>query len=302
MKRTRYLIVIFIVFFLSGCQRNSVDHQGVNPSKTPSQVPSKMPLNSQEQIEGTSAIPQVPEIKTDDILGEFTTSFDTSSKERKQNIAVAADKINGYILYPKDEFSACEVLAPFTKENGYKTARGFADGQIVDSIGGGACQVTSTLYNAVLGAELTVLERHAHSMTVSYVDLGHDAAIAENLKDFRFLNSMDTPIVIEANTKDDRSLTIRIRGIDSRNHEKRSFYFETKILEEINPGESVISYDDHQSKDYVKITQSAKKGYTVKVYKIINNDGTFLEPILINESIYQPSPQRMIVGTGKKLN
>ena len=87
-----------------------------------------------------------------------------------------------------------ETVAPFTAENGYAMAGSYLNGEVVDSMGGGICQVSTTLYNAVLRAELEVVERSPHSMTVHYVELSEDAAIAGTYKDFKFKNSTDYPI------------------------------------------------------------------------------------------------------------
>ena len=90
-----------------------------------------------------------------------------------------ASKLNGHIIYPGETFSVTAAVIPFTAENGYMLAPSYESGSVVDSYGGGICQVSTTLYNAVLDAELEVVERHNHSMTVSYVEASKDAAIAE---------------------------------------------------------------------------------------------------------------------------
>lgn len=106
--------------------------------------------------------------------------------------------IDGTLLYPGDEFSTYETVAPFSEANGYYMAGSYLNGKVVDSIGGGICQVSTTLYNAVLLAELDVTMRYNHSMVVSYVDPSADAAIAESSgKDFKFVNNTDYPIYIE---------------------------------------------------------------------------------------------------------
>ena len=101
------------------------------------------------------------------------------------------------------------------EKNGYYVAGAYSKGKVIDSIGGGACQVTTTLYNAVLEAELEIVERQAHSMTISYVDLSRDAAIAGTYKDLKFKNNTDVPILIEAYTKG-RKITFNIWGYETR--------------------------------------------------------------------------------------
>ena len=119
-------------------------------------------------------------------------------ERRKQNVAVGAEKINGTLVQPGEEFSVEAVVVPFDAENGYALAASYEMGKVVDSYGGGICQVSTTLYVAVLKAELEVTERYSHSMIVHYVDPSMDAAIAEGLKDLKFINNTDAPIYIEA--------------------------------------------------------------------------------------------------------
>ncbi len=133
-----------------------------------------------------------------DVLGSFTTSYSTSGPSRRANVENGCRLINGITLYPGEEFSTYNTVAPFTERNGYYMAGSYVNGKVVDSLGGGICQVSTTLYNAVLLSELEVTERHNHSMIVSYVDPSADAAIAESSgKDFKFVNNTEYPIYIE---------------------------------------------------------------------------------------------------------
>ena len=153
-------------------------------------------LNLETQVtEPEGSAEELANIK--DLLGSFTTSFSTSGSNRCKNVSSGASHINGTVLYPGEEFSAYETVSPFTETNGYAMAGSYLNGEVVDSMGGGICQVSTTLYNAVLRAELNVTERSPHSMTVHYVDLSEDAAIAGTYKDFKFVNSTEYPIYIE---------------------------------------------------------------------------------------------------------
>jgi vancomycin resistance protein YoaR len=115
-----------------------------------------------------------------DVLGTFTTSYSTSGSSRSANIANACSLINGTLVYPGEEFSTLDKITPFSEANGYFMAGSYLNGQVVDSLGGGICQVSTTLYNAVLLSELDVTERHCHSMIIGYVKPSMDAAIAES--------------------------------------------------------------------------------------------------------------------------
>ncbi len=236
------------------------------------------------------------EIDADAILGQYTTYFYNSAKARKKNIINAAKKINLKVVNPGEVFSTVEAISPITKENGYDDAGTYQDGNVVNAIGGGVCQLSSTLYNAVLGAELRVTERHPHSMTVSYVELGRDAAIAGDYMDFCFQNTMETPIVIETIVDPTGRLTVRIRGMELRDKNNRKVTYESIILETIEPGPAVITYDKNQSKNYVKVTQSAHNGYKVELYRLIHYQGELIDRILLNTSTYEAAPQHVIIG------
>jgi vancomycin resistance protein YoaR len=234
--------------------------------------------------------------KCDTILGTFSTTYTTSSADRAGNLANGAKLINNTVLYPGDVFSAYEKLTPFTVENGYYQAGAYANGRVVDSIGGGACQVTTTLYNAVLFSELEIVERAAHSMTIGYVDLSMDAAIAGTWKDLKFKNNTDVPIIIEAYTSG-RTITFNVWGNETRDKSNRRIEFETVVLDEKAPGPDVITEDPAQLTTYEVTTQSAHIGYTAELYKIVYENGVEVSRTRINKSIYNASPRYVTVGT-----
>ena len=163
--------------------------------------------------------------KVKDVLGTFTTNFKTSGSSRSANVRNGCQLINGTTLYPGDEFSTYNAVSPFTQANGYYMAGSYLNGQVVDSLGGGICQVSTTLYNAVLLSELEVTERHNHSMIVTYVDPSADAAIAESAgKDFKFVNNTEAPIYIEGYTTDDKTICFTIYGMETRNSNRQVRY------------------------------------------------------------------------------
>ena len=180
-----------------------------------------------------------------DVLGTYTTSYSSSGSDRSANVSNGCELINGTTVYPGESFSTYEAVAPFTEENGYYMAGSYLNGQVVDSIGGGICQVSTTLYNAVLLAELQVDERHNHSMIVNYVDPSMDAAIAESSgKDFVFTNNTEYPIYIEGYTSNKR-ITFTIYGVETRDSNRKVTY-ESEVLETIAPGAEVINQDSSQ--------------------------------------------------------
>ncbi|MCR5468746.1 MAG: VanW family protein, partial [Lachnospiraceae bacterium] len=127
-------------------------------------------------------------LRVKDLLGSYSTDFSSSAAGRYKNVQNGASKINGTVVYPGEQFSVYETVSPFEAENGYELAGSYENGTTVQTYGGGICQVSTTLYNAVIRAELQVDERHEHSMIVTYVKPSADAAIAGTYKDMKFTN------------------------------------------------------------------------------------------------------------------
>ena len=143
------------------------------------------------------------------LAGSCTTSFSTSSSNRINNIKVAAGHLNNMIIMPGQEVSVSTAILPRTSANGYREAGAYLNGETVMAIGGGICQVSSTVYNAVKNAGLVVLKRHPHSMPVHYLPLGLDAAISSGSKDLRFRNNYSAPVILQAYTEG-KKLTINV--------------------------------------------------------------------------------------------
>lgn len=234
--------------------------------------------------------------KCDTLLGSYTTEYASSAWGRAENLANGARLINNTVLYPGDIFSAYEHLSPFTKENGYQVAGAYLQGKVIDSVGGGACQVTTTLYNAILKSELEVVERQPHSMTISYVDLSRDAAIAGTSKDFKFKNNTDSPILIQATTKN-RTITFKVWGHETRDTAKRTIEFVSEVISKTNPPADVITKDPTKPTTYQEVTTPAHTGYKARLWKIVYEDGVQVDKIPVNTSNYQAAAKCIIVGT-----
>lgn len=233
--------------------------------------------------------------KVKDVLGTFTTSFKTSGSSRSANVRNGCQLINGTTLYPGDEFSTYEAVSPFSSANGYYMAGSYLNGQVVDSLGGGICQVSTTLYNAVLLSELEVTERHNHSMIVTYVDPSADAAIAESSgKDFKFVNNTETPIYIEGYTTDDKQITFTIYGMETREstHQVR---YESEVISKTYPDTEVIYTDASLPVGSVSV-QSAHVGYKANLWKIVTENGVEVSREQVNSSSYKVAPRTATVG------
>lgn len=159
------------------------------------------------------------EIRSNEI-GNYVTYYLESNKERSHNIQLAAEAINNVVLFPGETFSFNKVVGKRTKEKGYLKAPVIVKGELSEDIGGGICQVSSTLYNAVLFDGINIVERYSHSRNVPYVPPGKDATVSWWGPDFIFKNELSHPILIRSNAKDGR-LVVRIFTSDSaRTREK----------------------------------------------------------------------------------
>lgn len=234
--------------------------------------------------------------KVRDVLGTFTTSYKSSGASRSANVANGCRLIDGSTIYPGEEFSVLDTITPFTEANGYFPAGSYLNGLVVESVGGGICQVSTTLYNAVLLSELEVTERHNHSMIVNYVDPSADAAIAESGgKNFKFVNSTEHPIYIEGYTTSDKHITFTIYGVETRNA-GRHVSFKSEVLETTPASADQFVTDPSQNVGYVG-TQSAHLGYKAQLWKIVTENGETTKEV-VNSSNYKMVPKIITVGTG----
>ena len=250
-------------------------------------------LNLETQVtEPEGSAEELANIK--DLLGSFTTSFSTSGSNRCKNVSSGASHINGTVLYPGEEFSAYETVSPFTEANGYAMAGSYLNGEVVDSMGGGICQVSTTLYNAVLRAELNVTERSPHSMTVHYVDLSEDAAIAGTYKDFKFVNSTEYPIYIEGYTTSDKKITFNIYGKETR-PANRTIQYVSETLSVTDPGETVVQDASLAPGARVRV-QAGHKGIRSRLWKCVYIDGVEQEKTLLYTDTYNASKAIYHVG------
>lgn len=192
------------------------------------------------------------------LLASFTTAFSTANSNRAYNIYVAAKAIDGTMLKPGETFSFNKIVGPRSQEAGYKTAGVIVNNELVDGIGGGVCQVSSTLYNAVLLANLEIVERNNHSKSVAYLPLGRDATVAYDYLDFKFKNNSKAYVLIRAESEDGR-LMIRLFG-DKNPAEK------VDILTEINGGEGAS---------------------TVNTWRIVKKNGREIKRELVAKSTYR---------------
>ncbi len=229
------------------------------------------------------------------VLGTFTTIFDASNKNRTNNIALATKKINGTVILPGETFSYNQIVGKRTIQSGFKEAGAYAGGQVIQEVGGGICQVSSTLYNAVLYANLEIVERSNHYFQTSYVDAGRDATVSWGGPDFKFKNNRTYPIKIEASSKNGVS-KVSIKGI---NEEKEyEVVIQSKVTSIIQKN---VKYEEDSSLEssIERVKQEGHNGCTSKAYKILKFNGATISTELLSSDYYHALDKIVLKGTKK---
>lgn len=228
-------------------------------------------------------------------LSKYTTIYDAGNTNRASNIALAAKTINGTILLPGETFSYNGTLGNTTKEKGYKEGGAYVGGKVVQAYGGGICQVSTTLYNAVLYANLEIVERYNHSYAVSYVPAGRDATVSYGGKDFKFKNTRNYPIKIVANAKNG-VVSISIAGIK----EEKEYEIElTSTVLSTTPCSTVYENNSSLAEGKQKIIQKGHSGLKSIAYKIVKYNGKTISKTVLSKDTYKPMNKIVQVGTKK---
>ncbi len=230
-----------------------------------------------------------------DCLGDYSTSYNAGKASRSQNLVNGTNFINGVVLLPGESMSLYDYLAPYTEANGYATATAYADGGYVDSVGGGVCQISTTLYNALLEAELKVLTRSPHSLLVDYVEPGFDSAQSGTSKDLSFMNDTDYPVYIEA-WASGGTLYAAVWGRDDRPSNRTVRYY-NNIVSRTGAGEPVYTEDPSLPAGTQVVDQNSYDAVTAELYKEVSVDGVVVETTLMHTDRYQSSPAKVRVGT-----
>lgn len=245
-----------------------------------------------ETVEPRGSEEELAQVK--DLLGAYSTNFASSSAGRAQNVRNGVSKADGKILYPGEEFDLAKTVSPFTQENGYELAGAYQNGTTVESFGGGICQVATTLYNAVIRAELEVTMRFNHSMMVHYVEPSMDAAIAGDYKDLRFKNNLDAPVYIEGYCSGG-IIYFNIYGKETR-PANREISFESETVSTTEP-KTEFNLDGSGALGSVNVVQSPHSGCIAQLWKVVKVDGVEQSREIFNKSNYQASPKIITIGT-----
>ncbi len=201
-----------------------------------------------------------------DTLASFSTNLASSSSDRTDNIRLAASFINGTILLPGDVFSYNGTVGERTAERGFKGAGAYVNGRLVDEIGGGICQMSSTLYNAALLANLKIVERQNHSMTVAYLQSGRDATVNWGTIDFRFENNTAYPVQILASVEGKQVKTSIIGYRDS----DYTVEIERDVLSS-TPFQEITKVNDALAPGSKKVTVDGHSGAVVQTYRVVKD-------------------------------
>ena len=234
---------------------------------------------------GTEAFP--------DLLSTFSTKYDATNKNRSNNLALAAGKINGTVLLPGEEFSYNKVVGERSIAAGYKEAHIFAGGKVTDGLGGGICQISTTLYDAVLYANLEITERRNHQMPAGYVKNGLDATVVYGSIDFKFVNNRKYPIKIVAEVKNGVA-KMSIYGI------KEEVEYEVRlepVVLSYTPFSTEYITDTSLAPGQQVVSQYGSNGCKTVTYKYLYLNGNLVSKTELSRDTYKPINKVIRVGS-----
>ena len=223
---------------------------------------------------GTEAFP--------DLLATYSTTFSTRNSNRTTNIRIASSKINGVVLLPQEEFSYNKVVGKRTAAAGFKPAAAYVAGKVVDEIGGGICQVSSTLYNAILRANLEVVKRSNHRFATGYVPLSTDATVSWGGPEFIFKNSRKYPIKI-VSTVNGGKITVKVYGC--KEEVEYDVEIKSETLQTI-PTKVVYQTNPNLPEGTQKTIQKGHGGYKSRAYRILKRNGQIITKQLLSTDTY----------------
>ncbi|WP_068497192.1 VanW family protein [Paenibacillus kribbensis] len=237
-----------------------------------------------------------PDVTVDSLRGEgierkivqFSTSLGSSSEGRVYNVNSAASTVDGLILRPGDIFDYGQIIAKAERTQGFREAPVIVNGQLESGIGGGICQVSSTVYNAALRVGLDIVERHNHSLPVSYLPKGQDATFATGSINFRFKNNTGKHLLLRAAVQN-RMLTVKFFGTFPSNV---SFELESRTVRVLPIPEKRIRNGSF-SPGFYQVLRQGKEGYIVETYRIKKVDGKTVERTRISRDTYR-AQQRIV--------
>ncbi|MGE5371975.1 MAG: VanW family protein [Solirubrobacterales bacterium] len=284
------------VLYRNGVLDQRSDQVGYKLDQEQAQEAVKTALNTGNAGHIRIALTEIqPRIKMDeivsikDMLGVFATTLDQSQKGRTKNIERAAKQLDGTIVMPNETFSMNETLGPRTGENGYVKAPVLTSKGIKRDLGGGICQVATTLYDAVMQANLQIVERQPHSKPVDYAPDGLDATILGDQVDFRFKNTSKDPVMISALMRDDK-LYLRVFGTQSATYDRAESVTDTQVVQP----RVTVRYDPSLSKGVKIVKTKGTNGKRTRTFQVLYKNGKEVSRKLIDEQ-YKPGKDEVVV-------
>ncbi len=217
------------------------------------------------------------------VIGEFSTSFKGSSEGRIHNIKLSAQSLNNLLVMPGEEVSYNQKTGPRQAQSGYREAPVILNGELTPGMGGGVCQTSTTLYNALLLADLTIVERHPHSIAAAYVPRGQDGAVATGYLDLRFRNDFDFPVYISTKAVGDRVYFYIYGDTNAKDYTVR---IEPELVETI-PYKIKEVYDPKAAPGSRTLVQEGRNGYKVRTFKSKIKDGKVIDRKQITFDYYR---------------
>lgn len=228
-----------------------------------------------------------------DLLATYSTRYDGGDVDRTTNLRIACQKINEKVVLPGETFSYNKTLGVRSAATGYKNAKVYENGQVVDGIGGGICQISSTLYNSVLMANLDIVERKNHQFVTSYTPAGRDATVVYGMTDFRFKNSRTYAIKIKASASNGIA-TVSVYGIKEEN--EYTISFSTKTISTI-PYTVKYVEDNTLAAGTEKVKQKGANGLITETYITKSLNGKVVSTKLLSRDTYNAMQRIILKGT-----
>lgn len=229
-------------------------------------------------------------------ISKYSTNFSSSTAERATNISLATKSINGTLLMPGDVFSFNGVVGERTAQRGYQSAGIIVGDRLEQGLGGGICQVSSTLYNAILVTELMSVERIHHTFPSGYIPIGQDATVDYGNLDYKFKNTYNYPIFIEGLISN-RNLYFNIYSNSTLTN--RSYQITNEILQSTEPKTETIQ-DSTKYEGETEVVKKAYTGYKVRITRKTYENGKLIDTQVINNDTYNAINGIIKVGTKKK--
>lgn len=228
-----------------------------------------------------------------DLLSQFSTSFTSSGYNRSNNIILSSAKLNDLVLMPGEEFSYNQAVGQRTKAAGFRKAGAYSNGKVVQEVGGGICQVSSTLYNAVLYANLEIVERTNHYFNPGYVKAGLDATVSWGGPDFRFKNNRNYPIRIVTDTSG-KKLKVYIYGL--KTDDDCTVVLDPRYISSV-PYKTTYQKDPSLATGETRVISSGSNGCKTATYKYVyDKNGTLISSECISRDTYSPHNKVVAVG------